>query len=130
MRPFSLLPLLRVALAGAVLSVAQGQALAQDVVQCVKSSGTVRVCVWPDYYGVTHRNANTQKLEGIDIDLSNELAKDLQVRVQHVDSSFVTLIDDLKNDRCDIAIPGAGLDLEGGPHGLCSGMDMGIDLGP
>ena len=109
MRPFSLLPLLRVALAGAVLSVAQGQALAQDVVQRVKSSGTVRVCVWPDYYGVTHRNANTQKLEGIDIDLSNELAKDLQVRVQHVDSSFVTLIDDLKNDRCDIAMFAVGM---------------------
>ena len=109
MRPFSLLPLLRVALAGAVLSVAQGQALAQDVVQRVKSNGTVRVCVWPDYYGVTHRNANTQKLEGIDIDLSNELAKDLQVRVQHVDSSFVTLIDDLKNDRCDIAMFAVGM---------------------
>jgi hypothetical protein len=38
------------------------------------------VCVWPDYYGVTHRNANTHKLEGIDIDLSHELARDLQVR--------------------------------------------------
>jgi len=109
MRPFSPLPLLRVALAGAVLSVAQGQALAQEVLQRVKSSGTVRVCVWPDYYGVTHRNANTQKLEGIDIDLSNELAKDLQVRVQHVDSSFVTLIDDLKNDRCDIAMFAVGM---------------------
>jgi ABC-type amino acid transport substrate-binding protein len=84
-------------------------AQAQDVARRVKASGTVKVCVWPDYYGVTHRNANTQRLEGIDIDLSNELGRDLQVKVQHVDSSFVTLIDDLLGDRCDIAMFAVGV---------------------
>jgi ABC-type amino acid transport substrate-binding protein len=82
---------------------------AQEVLGRVKAGGTVRVCVWPDYYGVTHRNTNTQQLEGIDIDLSAELGRDLKVRVQHVNSSFVTLIDDLKSDRCDIAMFAVGM---------------------
>ena len=36
----------------------------------VAASGTLRVCIWPGYYGVSYRNPNTQQLEGIDIDLS------------------------------------------------------------
>ncbi len=75
----------------------------------IKGSGTVRVCIWPDYYGITHRNANTQQLQGIDIDLSAELGRDLKAKVQYVDSSFVTLIDDLKTDRCDVAMFAVGM---------------------
>lgn len=75
----------------------------------VKTSGTVRVCIWPDYYGVSHRNPNTQQLDGIDIDLSVELGRDLKAKVQYVDSSFVTLIDDLKADRCDVAMFAVGM---------------------
>ena len=109
MRHFNILAVARHALATIAIVALHMPALAQDVGRRVKASGTVRVCVWPDYYGVTHRNANTQKLEGIDIDLSNELARDLQVKVQHVDSSFVTLIDDLQHDRCDIAMFAVGM---------------------
>jgi ABC-type amino acid transport substrate-binding protein len=109
MRHALLSSLLRTGLATLLLALQAAPALAQDVLQRIKASNTVRVCVWPDYYGVTHRNANTQKLEGIDIDLSQELARDLQVRVQHVDSSFVTLIDDLRADRCDVAMFAVGM---------------------
>jgi hypothetical protein len=72
--------------------------------QRVKASGTLRVCIWPDYYGVTFRSPRTQQLTGIDIDLSAELGRDLGVKVQHVDSSFPQLIEDLKSDRCDVAM--------------------------
>ena len=82
---------------------------AGQVFDRVKASGTVRVCIWPDYYGITHRNANTQQLQGIDIDLSTELGRDLKAKVQYVDSSFVTLIDDLKTDRCDVAMFAVGM---------------------
>ena len=109
MRRFNIRVFARCALAVIAVLALQMPALAEDAGRRVKASGTVRVCVWPDYYGVTHRNANTHKLEGIDIDLSNELARDLQVKVQHVDSSFVTLIDDLQNDRCDIAMFAVGI---------------------
>jgi ABC-type amino acid transport substrate-binding protein len=75
----------------------------------VKQAGQLRVCIWPDYYGVTFRSPRTQQLVGIDIDLSAELARDMGVKLQHVDSSFVTLVDDLKADRCDVAMFAVGM---------------------
>ena len=84
-------------------------AVAGEVAQRVKQSGSVRVCIWPDYYGISFRNPRTQQLGGIDIDLSAELGRDLGLKVQHVDSSFATLIDDLKADRCDVAMFAIGM---------------------
>ncbi len=84
-------------------------ALAGPVLDRVKASGTVRVCIWPDYYGVTFRNPRTQQLSGIDIDLSAQFAQDLQVRLETVDSSFATLIDDVKGGRCDVAMFAIGM---------------------
>jgi ABC-type amino acid transport substrate-binding protein len=77
----------------------------------VLEAKTLRVCIWPDYYGITYRNPKTQQLSGIDIDLARELAKDLgpQVKVQFVDSSFAKLIDDVVQDHCDIAMFAVGI---------------------
>jgi cyclohexadienyl dehydratase len=42
--------------------------------------------------------------------LSAELGRDLKVRsADYVDSSFPTLIDDLKADRCDVAMFAVGM---------------------
>ena len=71
--------------------------------------GELRVCVWPDYYGISYRNPKTRQFSGLDIDLSGELARDLGVRLLHVDSSFQTLIDDVLKDRCDIAMFAVGV---------------------
>jgi ABC-type amino acid transport substrate-binding protein len=79
------------------------------VLDRVRAAGAVRVCVWPDYYGVSLRNPRTQQLQGIDIDMSAELGRDMKLAVQYVDSSFVTLIDDLKADRCDVAMFAIGM---------------------
>jgi cyclohexadienyl dehydratase len=84
-------------------------AAAGPVLDRVKAARSVRVCIWPDYYGVTFRNPKTQQLAGIDIDLSGEFAKDLGVKLQHVDSSFASLVDDVKGDRCDVAMFAVGL---------------------
>ena len=35
----------------------------------------LRVCIWPDYYGISYRNPKTLQLAGIDIDLAQELAR-------------------------------------------------------
>jgi ABC-type amino acid transport substrate-binding protein len=69
----------------------------------------MRVCVWPDYYGISHRNRKTLALEGIDVDLARELGKDLGLAVKFVDSSFATLIDDVTGERCDIAMFAIGI---------------------
>lgn len=75
----------------------------------IKTNKSVRVCIWPDYYGITYRNPKTQQLSGIDIDMANELGKDVGVAVQFVDSSFSLLIEDVTQDRCDIAMFAIGI---------------------
>jgi ABC-type amino acid transport substrate-binding protein len=93
----------------AAIAAAPPAALAGPVLDRVKASGVVRVCIWPDYYGVTFRNPRSQQLSGIDIDLSAQLAADLKAKVEYVDSSFPTLIDDVKGGRCDVAMFAIGM---------------------
>lgn len=69
----------------------------------------VRVCIWPDYYGISYRNPKTQELSGIDVDMAAALGKDLGVAVEFVDSAFATLIADITEDRCDVAMFGIGI---------------------
>ena len=75
----------------------------------ITSSKELRVCIWPDYYGISYRNPKTQQLEGVDIDLSQALAKDLGAKLRYVDSSFAKLVEDLTQDRCDIAMFSVGV---------------------
>jgi ABC-type amino acid transport substrate-binding protein len=75
----------------------------------IHATRTLRVCIWPDYYGITYRNPKTQALSGIDIDLANELGKDLGVAVQFIDSSFAKLIGDVTQDHCDVAMFAIGI---------------------
>jgi cyclohexadienyl dehydratase len=93
-------------LAGVAAPTAAG---ANPVLERVRAAGTVRVCIWPDYYGISLRNPRTQQLVGLDIDLSAEFARDLGLKLQHVDSSFATLIADLEADRCDVAMFAIGM---------------------
>lgn len=69
----------------------------------------VRVCIWPDYYGISFRNPKTQSLSGIDIDMATALGSDLGVTVEFVDSSFAKLIADLSEERCDVAMFAIGI---------------------
>ena len=93
------------AVAGILLPLlAASGARAGEVAERVRSTGTVRVCIWADYYGVTYRHPRSGQLAGIDIDLSAEFGRDLKRRVEYVESSFSQLIADLKGDRCDIAM--------------------------
>lgn len=82
---------------------------AGQVLDRVKQDNELRVCIWPDYYGVTFRNHHTRALQGIDIELSRAFAKDLGVNLVYVDSSFTSLISDLTSDRCDIAMFAVGM---------------------
>ena len=77
--------------------------------QRIAASETLRVCIWPDYYGITYRNPQTQQLAGIDIDNTKELANDLRVKLEFVNSSFATLIKDIESDACDIAMFAIGI---------------------
>jgi ABC-type amino acid transport substrate-binding protein len=92
-----------------VLSAESG--VSPDRLTHVLQTGQLRVCIWPDYYGISYRNPKTLQLDGIDVDLAHELARDLgpEVRVEFVDSSFARLIEDVAGDRCDIAMFAIGI---------------------
>ncbi len=75
----------------------------------VAAAGQLRVCIWPDYYGITYRHPRDDTLSGLDIDLSAALAQDLGVRLVYVESSFPTLVDDLNRERCEVAMFAVGL---------------------
>ncbi len=77
--------------------------------QSIRDSGTLRVCIWPDYYSISYKNHKTGQLEGIDINLSRELAKDLGVKVKYTSTHFGVFMQDIQEDRCDIAMFGVGI---------------------
>lgn len=78
----------------------------------VTKSGTLRVCQYPNYYAISFRNPETNQIEGIDADLSKELAKELGVELEIVESSFGTFIADLQTDKCEIGMFGIGATLQ------------------
>ena len=75
----------------------------------IQATREVRVCIWPDYYGISLRNPKTLQLSGVDADLALELGKDLGVGVTFVDSSFAKLIPDVTGKRCDVAMFAVGI---------------------
>ena len=77
--------------------------------EAILASKKVRVCIWPDYYGITFRNPKTQLLTGVDADLALELGKDLGVAVEFVDTNFASLIHDLSVNKCDVAMFSVGI---------------------
>ncbi|WP_371324521.1 ABC transporter substrate-binding protein [Dechloromonas sp. ZY10] len=70
---------------------------------------TLRVCVWPDYFGISYRDPKNRQLTGIDVDLAKGLARDLGVGLEFIDSSFARLIPDVLENRCDIAMFAIGI---------------------
>ncbi len=72
----------------------------------------LRACIWPEYYSITYRNPKTRELSGIDIALTQELAKDLGVKVRYIDSNFSQLYESLEQDRCDVATHAIGITAE------------------
>jgi ABC-type amino acid transport substrate-binding protein len=69
----------------------------------------LRACIWPEYYSITYRNPKTRELSGIDIAITQELAREMGVKVRYVDSNFSQLFESLEQDRCDIATHAIGI---------------------
>lgn len=114
MKRIHVVPLGLVGLFLSLLALAQTSAPPSSIVaanrlQRVLAVQSLRVCIWPDYYSITYRNPKTLQLSGIDIEMAQALGKDLGVAVQFVDSSFAKLIDDVTQDRCDVAMFAVGI---------------------
>lgn len=85
------------------------QADSPDRLKRIETLGKLRVCIWPDYYGISFRNPKTQQLAGIDIDNARALGQDMGVEIEFVDSSFARLIEDVLADHCDLAMFAIGI---------------------
>lgn len=74
----------------------------------IKVSGELRVCIWPDYFSISYKNIKTGNLEGIDIELAQEFAKDLNAQVKFISTHFGIFMNDIEQDKCDVAMFGVG----------------------
>ncbi len=88
---------------------APAPAAAGTMLDQIRQEGRLRVCMWPDYYGISYRNRRTGALQGLDVDLSQALAADLGVRLETVDTDFSRVLDDVAGRRCHLAMMGVGV---------------------
>ena len=79
------------------------------VLDDIQKTGVLKVCMWPDYFGISYRDPKTGWLQGIDIELSEELAKDLGVKLEYVETDFSKVIADVASGKCQIAMMGVGV---------------------
>ena len=92
---------------GVLLSV---QSLAQTSrLERVLAAKELRACIWTEYYSISYRNPKTRELSGIDIAITQELARELGVKIKYVESNFAQLYESLEQDRCDIATHAFGI---------------------
>jgi len=111
-RRFGIQCLIQVMCGWAVLGLATDAIADTSRLEKVLQSKELRACIWPEYYSITYRNPKTRELSGIDIALTQELAKELGVKVRYVDSNFSQLYDALEQDRCDVATHAIGITAE------------------
>lgn len=78
----------------------------------VVQSGKLRVCQVPTYYGISFRNPKSGELEGIDVDFSKELAKELGAKLEIIDTGWATFIADLQTNKCDLGMFAVGATLK------------------
>jgi len=78
----------------------------------ILAEGVIRVGTTGDYRPFSYLNPETGQYEGFDIDAAHLLAQELGVQVRFVETSWPTLMDDLLQDKFDIAMGGITRTLE------------------
>ena len=88
-----------VAVAGPSLVPAQTSALDQ-----VTKRGTLRVG-WANWYPYMYPDPEKRQLSGVTVDVFNEMAKEMNVKVEFVEDSWATLVAGLQADKFDVTMP-------------------------
>jgi ABC-type amino acid transport substrate-binding protein len=97
--------------AGVLATPAVSQQLQSRLFEVTKSK-TLRVCQFPLYYSISFRDPKSGEIVGIDADLAKELAKELDAKLEIVESGFGTFIADLQANKCEIGMFGVGASLK------------------
>ena len=79
---------------------------AAELPEAIKQAGTLRLTVNSTYAPMEYRDPATNQLVGLDIDLANELAKRLGVKIIWSETPFAELIPALQTKRADFIISG------------------------
>ena len=88
--------------AGMLIAGASAAAEPDSLLSQIKERGSIVICeaAYPPY---NVKNPKTGDWEGLDVDLEGEIAKDLGVKVQRVDTSFAGLIPSINTHKCDLS---------------------------
>ena len=93
-------------LAGVAALVAVAAAQAAELPETIRQAGVLRLTVNSTYAPMEYRDPVTNELVGLDIDLANELAKRLGVKIVWSETPFAELIPSLQTRRADFIISG------------------------
>lgn len=92
-----------------LICVKRAAAQAGGTLEAIRARDRLRVCIWPDYFAISYRNPRNGELEGIDIDLAQDLARRLGTQLAFVETDFRRFTDSLRDGSCDIAMFGVGI---------------------
>jgi cyclohexadienyl dehydratase len=81
----------------------------------VLARGTLRACTTGDYKPYSYYRQDDGRFEGIDIDMTESLAKSLGVKAEFVKTTWPTLLSDFIA-KCDVAVGGVSTTLERQKH--------------
>lgn len=103
-KPSFAITLVALALFVATLGVTpRAEAQAQSTLGEIQKRGAIRIG-WAVVFPYMYRDPSTNELVGFSVDFANELAKELNVKVQFVEDSWATLIAGLQANRYDVTI--------------------------
>jgi len=88
----------------ALLALAPAQAA--ELPESIKQAGALRLTVNSTYAPMEYRDPTTNQLVGLDIDLANEIAKRLNLKIIWSETPFAELIPSLQTKRADFIISG------------------------
>ncbi|HTL75574.1 MAG TPA: ABC transporter substrate-binding protein [Casimicrobiaceae bacterium] len=88
--------------AGMLVAGASAAAEPDSLLSQIKERGSIVICeaAYPPY---NVKNPKSGDWEGLDVDLEGEIAKDLGVKIQRVDTSFAGLIPSINTHKCDLS---------------------------
>lgn len=82
-------------------------AFCQDLLaQTAGADPVMQVCAWPDAKKISYRLDDSGQWNGVDADLAKDWAKGLGLRVQFVESSLGSVVQDLTRKKCHVAMFG------------------------
>jgi polar amino acid transport system substrate-binding protein len=93
-------------LAALAVMISLAPAAAIELPEQIKQAGTLRLTVNSTYAPMEYRDPASNELVGLDIDLANELAKRLGVKIAWSETAFAELIPSLQTRRSDFIISG------------------------